>query len=232
MRGMRAALLFLVVFPWLAHAQSPNMTVEQKQFITLYTEAARERDEDKYWLLIHPETRSCMTENLTRFVQDNFLHKAKHIENIEEKFVRIEQVEMLDIEAKIKKFYRDKAFLPIEPEYTLSAPIRRTANQCGEVSGLLFAEIPIAFHQGRWFEVLACGKNDLDQFLGKQLNAKAIQHKRTNDAYDAISAQTWKTLKPILTEKKDKDSAINLLQEKENLSRSKAIAIIQKYCEQ
>lgn len=225
------ALFVLLLTPFTAFAQSPNMTVEQEQFIANYTEAARTRDEDKYWQLIHPETRSCMTENLTRFVQNDFLEKAKHTQNIRADFVRIDQIEIEPLNKKIAKFYRNKAFLPVEPKYTLSAPIKRKANKCGEVNGLLLAEIPIAFHRGQWYEVLPCGKNDLDSFIGKQLEAQVIQKQRTNEAYDKISPQTWELLHPVLTEDKDKKTAIRILNEKENISRSKAISILDKYCD-
>ncbi len=225
------ALLFLLIIPGITHAQSPNMTVEQREFIERYIETARQRNEDEYLKLIHPKARSCMSENLTRFVQDEFLTKAKHFQNMQRNFVRIEQIEMIEIEAGVKKHYRDKAFLPVEPKYTLTAPIRSKPNRCGEATGMLLAEIPIAFDQGQWYEVLPCGKNDLDQFLGKQLNAKAIQAQRTNDMYDKIKPETWNILRPILTKQKNKTAAIKYLQENENLSRSKATTIVQKFCE-
>lgn len=222
-------LLILLLTPLTAFAQSPNLTQEQRQFIELYAEAAKTRDEDKYLELIHPETRSCMSENLRRFVQDEFLTKAKHLQNMQQNFVRIEQIEMIEIDASIKKHYRDKAFLPVEPKYTLSAPIRQKPNKCGDVTGMLLAEIPVAFEKGQWFEVLPCGKNDLDEYLGKQLTARSIQQQRINESFENIASKTWEDLAPILTT--NKTEAIKQLQATENLSRSKAIMLIQKYCE-
>lgn len=228
---MKSLLALLLFVPLTALAESPNMTVEQREFIESYKEAAKSRNEDKYWQLIHPETRACMTENLTRFVQNDFLEKAKYTENINANFVRIEQIDLESLNKKLDKFYRNKAFLPTEPKYTLTAPIRRQANKCGEVNGLLLAEIPIAFHKGQWYEVLPCGKNDLDSFLGKQLEANRTQDRHINDLYDKISPQTWELLTPLLTEDKDKKTALEILNEKENISRSKAISIIDKFCD-
>lgn len=222
---MRIFLAVLLLVPFSVFAQSPHMTVEQKAFISAYVEAARDKDADDYFALIHPEVRSCMSANLVAFAQDQFLQQSIDIKGMYQESVRVEEVDLSSLERQIRRLYRDKAFLDVAPDYVLSARVRRSVNRCGERSDVSVVEIPVAFYQGRWHAVLPCGKNDLDGYLGKQLAAKALQEERTEAAYDLVESDVW----TVLAE--DKIAGITLLRERYGFSRNKANAVAARYCD-
>ena len=227
MRLLTLLAIFFTTAP--AMAQVPNVTVEQKEFITLYAEIAKEADPKKYLTLIHPEVRQCMSKNLVQFEQNNFVKKAKHLKQITPRNMVINQINLAESKERLRKRYRDKAFYAVEPKHILNTILRvKETSRCGIKHENVAVEIEVAFYNGRWYEVLDCGKNDLGEFLGKQLVAKAVQEERNEALYQSIPSEIWENIEPVLLE--DKELGTKMLQTEMGLSIHKARDAVERYC--
>ncbi len=231
MHALLALIMLIICAP--ASAQTPNLTVEQKEFITLYKKIAAAKDKKNYLNLIHPEVRACMSQSHQIYVQDDFWEKAVSLENIDINTITIHEIDLPTLESEIQHFYRDKAFLSVQPQHELSAYIDppKTPDTCARKPPAKHVKIPIAFYNGKWYEVLPCGKNDLESFLAKQLAAKQEQETRVVSLYNALDKTIWNDIDPLLTKDHNLEKAAITLQQKEKLSRTMAGILIEKRCD-
>ena len=215
-------------------ADVPNLTEEQRVFIEDYIEAAEEKDGELYWDLIHPESRRCMSESFKKFTIQNFMKKVDQLSQLDSENIRIEEIDMANLEKQVTFFYRDKAFLSVQPNYTLTSEVTTEepdSGVCALKSSVYMFSVPVAFYNDAWYEVMPCGKNDLDVFLDKQLAARAHQKKRIENLYESVPQDVWDELHPVLTEERQVIKATKSLKESQGLSLSEARAVIGIRCE-
>lgn len=228
------SLILSVFMPHAGYAQTPNLTQEQRSFVESYVEAAQDKDEKLYWHLIHPQSRACMSESFKTFTIQNFIKKSDEVGQLDVDTISIKEVDMPALTKQVKLFYRDKAFLSVDPNYSLTSTVvldDQDNNACGLKSQSYEFSVPVAFYDGAWYEVMPCGKNDLDTFLDKQLQARAHQKTRSHEIYSSVPQGMWDRLSSILSVEKDPRKAVNILRDEENLSVSEAEAVIEMRCD-
>jgi len=217
-----------------AYADVPNLTKEQSIFIEDYIEAAEEKDVDLFWDLIHPESRACASKSFKEFTQHNFLRTADDLVNLDIDNIRIEEVNMPELQKQVTFFYRDKAFLSVEPNYTFSSEISSEEPDSG-VCSLSFSSymfsVPVAFYKGKWYEVMPCGKDNLEPYLAKQMLAIAAKKKRIDDLYSSVKQEQWNLIDPILTKDRNEIAATNKLKENTGMSLSEAKTMVDIRCD-
>jgi len=217
-----------------AYADVPNLTKEQSIFIEDYIEAAEEKNVDLFWDLIHPESRACASKSFKEFTQHNFLRTADDLVNLDIDNIRIEEVNMPELQKQVAFFYRDKAFLSVEPNYTFSSEISSEEPNSGvcslNFSSYMFS-VPVAFYKGKWYKVLPCGKDNLEPYLAKQMLAIAAKEKRIDDLYSSVKQEQWNLIDPILTKDRNKIAAINKLKENTEMSLSEAKTVVDIRCD-
>lgn len=229
-------LLFLLVLivPSVGYADIPTLTEEQRVFIEDYVEAAEQRSDDLYLDMIHPESRACMSEPFKKFVIQNFMKKADKVSNVDYEGVRIEPANLQVLEKEVSHLYRKRAYLSVQPNYMLESRISVQSvdkNTCALSATNYRFSVPVAFHEGEWYEVMPCGRDDLDVFLKKQLAARAEQKRRVDELYDSVPQSFWAELEPVLTEDHDVAKATKRLEEIRGFSLSEAKAVIGMRCE-
>ncbi len=230
-----ATLLFVLLAGFnAAYADVPSLTEEQRVFIEDYIEAAEDKDVELYWDLIHPESRKCATKSFKEFTQHNFLRTVDDLVNLDIDNIRIEEANMAELQKQVEFFYRDKAFLSVEPNYIFTSNISSEEPDSGvcslSYSSYMFS-VPVAFYNGKWYEVLPCGKDNLEPFLAKQLQAIEAKKKHTDDLYKSISQEQWDLIDPILTKDRDEIEAINKLKENAKISLSEAKTLVDIRCD-
>lgn len=234
---MRIIALFIVLLTSMpALAQTPNLTGEQRAFVQKYTQAIISKDSNLYWENIHPQSRKCMSESFKQFSQQEFISSAAQHGDIDPTNIRIEEINLPEVEAHVSKFYRNKAFVGVAPKYSLTlneAPYKDGKEKilsCEDKVKPRMMQIPIAFHNGAWYEVMPCGKPDLDAYLDKQLAARAAQKKRVYALNGALSLNVWQVLKQVLTQDHDKEKAAGIIREHKKMSSSEARLVIDAWC--
>ncbi len=240
MRYITAFLLSLLLLSTLllstnaSYADVPSLTKEQSIFIEDYIEAAQEKDAKSYWNLIHPKSRACASKSFKEFAQYNFLRTADNLVNLDIDNIRIEEANMPELQKQVAFLYRDKAFLSVEPNYTFSSEISSEEPDSG-VCSLSFSSyifsVPVAFYKGKWYEVLPCGKDNLEPYLAKQMQAIAAKEKRKDELYESVKQEQWDIIDPILTKDRSVVTATRMLKEKTGISLSEAKTIIDLRCD-
>ncbi len=226
-------LLFLIL-PCTGYADIPTLTEEQRVFIEDYVEAAEQKSDDLYWDMIHPESRACMSESFKKFVIQNFIKKADNVRYVDYEGVRIEPANLQVLEKQVSHLYRKRAYLSVQPNYMLESHISVQSvdkNTCTLKPTNYRFSVPVAFHEGEWYEVMPCGRDDLEVFLKKQLAARAEQKRRVDELYDSVPQSFWAELEPVLMEDHDAAKAIKRLEEIRGFSLSEAKAVIGMRCE-
>ena len=184
--------------------------------------------------MIHPESRACMSEPFKKFVIQNFMKKADKVSNVDYEGVRIEPANLQVLEKQVSHLYRKRAYLSVQPNYMLESQISVQGvdkNTCTLKPTNYRFSVPVAFHEGEWYEVMPCGRDDLDVFLKKQLAARAEQKRRVDELYDSVPQSFWEQLEPVLMEDHDVAKATKRLEEIRGFSLSEAKAVIGMRCE-
>ncbi len=232
---MKKLLLTLILlFPVSAKAEIPNLTTEQSVFIEDYKKAAKERDPELYWQMIHPEVRSCMSEAYREYITMDFMEDADQFERLDTGRVSIETIELDELRKDVAFNYRDRAFVSIEPNYALRSEIVTEAPEsgvCGITTSTYQFNVHVAFYDGAWFEVVPCGRDDLKPYMEKQVASRKYQKKRVETLYDTVPMSVWDDLAPVLTQERDTDKAARQLEKIQGISLTEAKALIGKRCD-
>lgn len=231
---MKKLCLVLMLFPFAALAEVPNLTTEQRVFIEDYKKAAQERDPELYWQMIHPEVRSCMSDAYREYITMDFMEDADQFERLNPADIRVEPIELEVLRKEVAFNYRDRAFISVEPNYALISEIITEApesNVCGITTSSYQFNVHVAFYDGAWFEVVPCGRDDLRTYMEKQVASRKYQKKRVKTLYETVPDQIWDDLNPILKQDRDTAKAALQLEKVQGISHTEAKALIGKRCE-
>ena len=231
---MKKLCFALILFPFSAFAEVPNLTTEQTVFVEDYKKAAQERDPELYWQMIHPEVRSCMSDAYREYITMDFMEDADQFERLNPADIRVEPVELDVLRKEVAFNYRDRAFISVEPNYALISEIVTEAPEsgvCGITTSSYEFNVHVAFYDGAWFEVVPCGRDDLRIYMEKQVASRKYQKQRVETLYDTVPAQIWNDLNPILKEERDTAKAALQLEKVQGISHTEAKALIGKRCD-
>ena len=233
MKKILSVIVGLVSLASPSLAQKPVLAVEQKVFLESYKQAAQAGDIELYLSNIHPLSRSCMSDDYKSFLEESFLKKSSMVKNLVLDDVVLEEINAVMFGDAIKYTYRDKAYLPVVPEYYLKAYVvedQDSMNACRSEPRGYNMSIPVSFDDGVWYEVLPCGKAGFEDYISERQAGQKAQRKRAEELYETVPVDSWSEVDPVLLQQKDKAKAAGILQ-KDGFTSLKARSIIAVRCE-